>query len=967
MGDVVGQAWWEADLKDEKLKAKLRELDALLRQQGQLTETSFNSSWSQAVDGAGRHLQRLGRNISSTGDAMTRNLTLPIVGAGVAVGKMALDFDTTLRQTVGLAGVAADAIGGIRAQILKMSGEVGKGPQELAEAFYFVASAGFEADEAMAVLEVSAKAAASGLGETQTIAQVLGGVINAYGKENMTAARAADILTEAVAQGTAEASGFAAVIGNVVPGAAALGVSFDQVTAAMAGMTLSGVGVEESATSLINIFSSLQKPTSAAEEALEGMGLSSAELRRQLREEGLLSTLRTLEERFAGNETASAAVFGNIRALRGVTALLGLDAEQLNDVFAEVEDSLGRQAEAYKATEGPQRDMARSMAEIQATAIELGEDVLPLAVDVLKQLAGGAKELAKWWRSLDADTKRMVVQLALVIAVAGPLLSIIGKLTTGVGGLLRVIAFLGGPRSVGAVRSLGLAFRALLGPIGVVVLALEGINLAGGALREWIGGTTAAFDRLERAAGKSFPEIKKAAHELADETGRSVDDIIMALDELTAGGRSWDEAVQMIIDGADRIPPAISDAARASVAAWKERDLAGTAIDSAAEIPPGMAAALEGGAPAVGDGADAIADEIAAAAVKAREAAIDQMAGLLNDLEALFDSDEDVADAWKGLIERMDDPYTEAERKADIFSKTTIANIRNAIKSGDPGLVADTKTLVDNMLTQIEAMEPGALASGEAVPPALRAGMDSQMAALITYLEEQTGVIVEELTLDEARELGLEGIWQYAQGMRANRIEAEQQAGRVAMAALAELHINGFSGGASLINSWVNGMSTQWWSKDIYRVEGMAGAAAQIFGHSLPTAGPLKGGVASGGISIGESWIGGMVASIVGGRASIEAAVGSVGAAMNFATAAGEPVMDFAGAAAGAGGIPGSSELAAAAALAGSAGNGGTTIITERHVHVHPVGPVPVETDDDLRRVIDRTEWIGDQGAWTDG
>jgi len=50
---------------------------------------------------------------------------------------------------------------------------------------------------------------------------------------------------------------------------------------------------------------------------------------------------RTLEERFGNNETAAAAVFGNIRALRGVTALLSLDTDQLNGIFADTAGALG--------------------------------------------------------------------------------------------------------------------------------------------------------------------------------------------------------------------------------------------------------------------------------------------------------------------------------------------------------------------------------------------------------------------------------------------------------------------------------------------------------------------------------------------------------------------------------------------------------------------------------------------------
>jgi TP901 family phage tail tape measure protein len=243
---------------------------------------SMSAAMGKALTSFGNDAMKVGKSMTKVGDSMTRNVTVPILAAGAATGKLALDFDTTMNQIVGLAKVPRDQIAGVRDEILKMAGDVGRSPQELAEAFYFVASAGFSADEAMKVLDISAKAAASGMGETQDIAKVLGGVINAYGHENLDAATAADQLTAAIQDGSAEASDFAGVIGTLAPGAAALGVSFDQVTAALAGMTNVGLSADEAATSLNQVFSGLLKPTSQAEEAMKGLGLSSAGLRQEL-------------------------------------------------------------------------------------------------------------------------------------------------------------------------------------------------------------------------------------------------------------------------------------------------------------------------------------------------------------------------------------------------------------------------------------------------------------------------------------------------------------------------------------------------------------------------------------------------------------------------------------------------------------------------------------------------------------
>ncbi len=321
-------------------------------------------------------IARFGRDMQSAGRSMTTGVTLPLIGAGAAIFAVGSNFEESLNRIVGLTDVTADEIGGVKEAVLALSAETGRGPQELAEAFYFVASAGFEAEGATEVLEVSARAAAAGLGTTQDVAKVLGATLNAYGQENLSAGRAADILTEAVSQGTAEASAFAGVLGTVTPTAAGLGVQFEEVTAALAGMTLTGLGADEAATSLNQVLVSILKPAAGAEEALVGLGLSGEGLRRQLKEQGLLSTLRTLEDSFGNNEQAASLVFGNIRALRGVTSLLTLDTDQLNDVFGKVTDSQGRLAEGYSETEGTAREAQRTQAEFSATLIDLSEHVI---------------------------------------------------------------------------------------------------------------------------------------------------------------------------------------------------------------------------------------------------------------------------------------------------------------------------------------------------------------------------------------------------------------------------------------------------------------------------------------------------------------------------------------------------------------------------------------------------------------
>jgi TP901 family phage tail tape measure protein len=226
-------------------------------------------------------------------------------------------------------------------------------------------------------LEAALKGSAIGLGETKTIADLATSAVNAYGASQLDGAKAVDVLAEAVRLGKLEPAELAASMGDVLPLASALGVRFDEVGAAMAGMSKTGTDAATASTQLRGIFNALVKPTSEANRALESMGLSAAGLREQVREKGLLSVLQTLTKEFDGNLEATADVFGNVRALTGVLDLMGSSAAENAEVFRLMADDTGVLDEALAITaETAQFKFNVAMGKTRDTLIGIGQSVL---------------------------------------------------------------------------------------------------------------------------------------------------------------------------------------------------------------------------------------------------------------------------------------------------------------------------------------------------------------------------------------------------------------------------------------------------------------------------------------------------------------------------------------------------------------------------------------------------------------
>lgn len=309
--------------------------------------------------------------------------------AAVAAAKVAADFEKSMSQITGLVGIAEDKVSDFSEQILELGAKVGKGPRELADAMFFITSAGLRGAEAMEALDASARAAAAGLGETKIVADAVTSAMNAYGAETLNAEQATAILVATVREGKAGAETIAQALGRVLPVASQLGVSFDQVGASIAAMTRLGLDANESATALRSIMSALLKPSKQGADALEEVGLSFAGLRKQMKEEGLLQMLTTLKEKLGDDEEALAKIVPNVRGLTGVLNLVGSEGTKTQEIFASLANTTKNDlAKAFNvARKTSTNQFARAKAAAEAFVIRIGT--------VLLEILGPAMEFAR--------------------------------------------------------------------------------------------------------------------------------------------------------------------------------------------------------------------------------------------------------------------------------------------------------------------------------------------------------------------------------------------------------------------------------------------------------------------------------------------------------------------------------------------------------------------------------------------
>jgi TP901 family phage tail tape measure protein len=438
---------------------------ATIRRQMGLTGTQTNRM-SKQFKGASSAILNFGNNVRNVGNQVLIlgfQLTFLASGAMAAFISKAIDFEKSMVKIITLVGVAEHRVAQWAEQLLEIGPALGKSPNELAEALFVITSAGIrDQAEAIDVLTSSARAASIGLGETEAVARVLTGAMQAYEDTNLSAAEATDILVATVREGNLEVESLAPTLGRVIATAANMGVTFAEVGAFIATFTRTAVPAEVAVTSLRSALNSLLKPTESSKSKLAEYGVTIEDVWESIAdpERGLAHTLLSLSAIFGDNNEEMAEVIASQRALGGVFTVTGGLAEEYVEILNNIQQSLGITDEAFERFTKTTAFMgARAKASFDSLAISIGAVLLPgvnKLLDVLVPLFDAMKDFA----DLHPKITILAGAFGAFVTILGPLLIVSGLLVSSLGTLIIAIGAF--------VTFIG----TLIGPIGLFVAAI---------------------------------------------------------------------------------------------------------------------------------------------------------------------------------------------------------------------------------------------------------------------------------------------------------------------------------------------------------------------------------------------------------------------------------------------------------------------------------------------------------------
>ena len=291
-----------------------------------------------------RQFQSWGQNISKITRAAT--VVLGALGAG-AFGVGAAEERSLLNLRTQL-GLAADEVEDLKAPLRDISKETNRPLKELNDAIFSVRSAGLGGADAMEVLNASAKAAASGLGDTKSIALLAGGAVNTFGSDVLGGERAVEILLGTVKEGNLNAAELANTMGKGFTFVDQLGADLAEYGASIAGYTRTAQSASAATDAVSATFRALATPSSEGAKILKDVGFSVADVRRAVKEDGFLATLDRLRTALGGNEVKLRQLLGEANAVGFALHATGEGAAEYEQILGGVRDTVGDVSKGFE-------------------------------------------------------------------------------------------------------------------------------------------------------------------------------------------------------------------------------------------------------------------------------------------------------------------------------------------------------------------------------------------------------------------------------------------------------------------------------------------------------------------------------------------------------------------------------------------------------------------------------------------
>ncbi|RRG15295.1 phage tail tape measure protein [Enterococcus faecium] len=411
----------------------------------------------------------VGKVMQGTGAAMTKYITTPLIGVGVAAAKVGGDFEEQMSRVKAISGATGDTFEQMKQQAIDLGAKTAFSAKESAAGMENLASAGFSAQEIMKAMPGLLDLAAVSGGDVALASENTATALRGFGLEASEAGHVADVFARAAADTNAEVGDMGEALKYVAPVANSMGISLEETAAAIGIMSDAGIKGSQAGTTLRGALSRLARPTKAMQDTMDNLGVSFYDA------DGKMKPLKTqvelLKKAFEGltpeqQQNALVTLYGQ-ESLSGMMALIDKGP-----------DSLGKLTKSLKDSDGAADDMARTMQDNMNSSIEQMFGAFESAAIVIqkilapsiKKVADAISGLVEKFVSAPESTQKLVVAIGAIAIAIGPVLYALGMVVKAFQTMKVGLGVLG--NGISLFKKLGSAIGFLTSPVGLVIAAV---------------------------------------------------------------------------------------------------------------------------------------------------------------------------------------------------------------------------------------------------------------------------------------------------------------------------------------------------------------------------------------------------------------------------------------------------------------------------------------------------------------
>lgn len=445
------------------------------------------SELQKEMQNAQKFMKSAGKEITAIGKTLTLGITTTLLGLGTAAVSVSANFQESMSKVAAISGATGDDLERLTEKAKEMGATTKYSASESAEAFQYMAMAGWKTEDMLdGISGIMNLAAASGE-ELATVSDICTDALTAFGMSASDSGRFADILASASSNANTNVSMLGESFKYVAPLCGSMGYSAEDTSIALSLMANAGIKGSQSGTSLKTALTNMLSPTSSMASVMEEYGLSLTNADGSMK--SLKDVMDMLREKMGGLDeatqgAAASTLFGK-EALAGMLSIINAsdsDYDKLTQAIYNCDGTAKTMADTMQDNLNGKLTQLKSA--LEGVAISFGEVLIPMLMKVVEKITNVVQKFA----NLDEETRKLILIIGAIAASIGPLLLVIGKLiTTGskIAGWWKGVAaamkgVMAGTKGIGAVMT------AVFGPGGVIIAVIAGIAaLVAGFIYLW--------------------------------------------------------------------------------------------------------------------------------------------------------------------------------------------------------------------------------------------------------------------------------------------------------------------------------------------------------------------------------------------------------------------------------------------------------------------------------------------------